>query len=438
MSLETRSRLVPARLAPCRLASSCLASLLERVCVAVGTVALVALFAQALCAAPPAADDWPCWRGPTHDGQAAAGQQLPQTWGDAANVVWSVDVPGRGNGSPTVVGSRVYLATCDEASGSQSVLAYERATGKPVWQRQVHAEGAMRKNEKSTGASTTVFADGDRLFITFANSDAVFCTALDPDGTILWQTRVCDYAIHQGYGASPLVHDGRVFVVADHRNRGRVAALDPATGKVLWEKERPPVPNYSSPVVWRLFGRDQLILTGCDKVAALDPATGDTLWEKEGATTECVTTTVTDGERVYSSGGYPRNHIAAYRADGSGTVDWENGERVYVPSLLYSHGHLYAILDAGIAACFDAATGAEKWKQRLGGNFSASPVMLGETIFATSETGQTHVFRATPEKFEALAVNRLGDETFASPAISGGRLTAGRCRRAFPAAGRRW
>jgi outer membrane protein assembly factor BamB len=213
-----------------------------------------------------------------------------------------------------------------------------------------------------------------------------------------------------------------VFVVADHKNHGRVAALEPATGKVLWEKERPPTPNYSSPVVWKLFGREQLILTGCDKVAALDPATGETIWEKEGATTECVTTTVTDGQRVYSSGGYPRNHIAAYRADGTGTVDWENGERVYVPSLLYSRGHLYCILDAGIAACFDAATGEEKWKQRLGGNFSASPVMIGDTILATDESGQTHVFRATPEKFEAIAVNRLGDETFASPAVCSGRI----------------
>ena len=115
----------------------------------------MSIWGVGLTAAPPAADDWPCWRGPTHDGQAAAGQRVPQTWGDAANVVWSVDVPGRGNGSPTVVGNRVYLATCDEATGSQSVLAYERATGKLVWQRQVHAEGAMRKNEKSTGASTT-------------------------------------------------------------------------------------------------------------------------------------------------------------------------------------------------------------------------------------------------------------------------------------------
>lgn len=385
-------------------------------------VVLVAAWASAVGAVAAEGNDWPCWRGPTHDGQADATQAVPLEWGDAVNVVWSVDVPGRGNGSPTVAGDRVYLATCDEATGSQSVLAFDRGTGRPVWQRVVHATGAMRKNEKSTGASTTVSADGERLTITFANADAVWATALDRDGAILWQTRVCDYAIHQGYGASPLVHDGRVFVVADHKNHGRVAALEPATGKVLWEKERPPTPNYSSPVVWKLFGREQLILTGCDKVAALDPATGETIWEKEGATTECVTTTVTDGQRVYSSGGYPRNHIAAYRADGTGTVDWENGERVYVPSLLYSRGHLYCILDAGIAACFDAATGEEKWKQRLGGNFSASPVMIGDTILATDESGQTHVFRATPEKFEAIVVNRLGDETFASPAVCGGRI----------------
>jgi len=378
--------------------------------------------AAAALAAPPGPDDWPCWRGPTHDGQARAGQTVPLSWGEGKNVLWTADVPGRGNGSPTVIGPRVYLATCDEEAGSQSVLAFDRATGRPVWTTVVHATGAMRKNEKSTGASTTVSGDGERLYVTFANADAVVCSALDPDGRILWQRRVSDYVIHQGYGASPLVQGGRVFVVADHKDKGRVAALDPASGEILWERERPPAPNYSSPVIWNLFGRDQLILTGCDKVAALDPTSGDTIWEREGATTECVTTTVTDGARVYSSGGYPRNHVAAYRADGSGTLDWENGERVYVPSLLVSRGCLIGILDAGIAACWDAATGEEKWKTRLGGNFSASPVMLGDVVFATSEGGETHVFRATPEKLEPIAVNRLGNETLASPAICGGRL----------------
>lgn len=390
-------------------------------------LSLAALLGMSLVGAPAAAEppgpnDWPCWRGPTHDGQARAGQKVPLEWSDTKNVVWSVDVPGRGNGSPTVVGGLVVLATCDEAVGSQSVLAYDRATGKPAWRTVVHDAGAMRKNEKSTGASSSVSGDGERLYVTFPNAESVTCSALSPSGEILWRSRVCDYAIHQGYGASPLVHGGRVFVVADHKNKGRVAALDPATGKILWERERPPAPNYSSPVIWELFGKEQLILTGCDKVAALDPATGETLWEKEGATTECVTTTVTDGQRVYSSGGYPRNHVAAYRADGSGTVDWENGDRVYVPSLLFSEGHLYAILDAGIAACWDAATGEEKWKLRLGGNFSASPVMLGDLVFATSEEGETHVLRVSPEKIEPLGVNRVGTEAFASPAICGERI----------------
>ncbi len=389
---------------------------------AVALLIVAMAMAGAPAAEPPGPNDWPCWRGPTHDGQARPGQKVPLEWSDTKNVVWSADVPGRGNGSPTVIGKLVVLATSDEASGSQSVVAFDRDTGKPVWQTVVHATGAMRKNEKSTGASASVSGDGDRLYVTFPNADAVTCSALSPDGKLLWQTRVCDYAIHQGYGASPLVHGGRVFVVADHKNKGRVAALDPTTGKVLWEKERPPAPNYSSPVIWKLFGKEQLILTGCDKVASLDPATGETLWEKEGATTECVTTTVTDGERVYSTGGYPRNHVAAYRADGSGTVDWENGDRVYVPSLLFSNGHLYAVLDAGVAACWDAATGKERWKLRLGGNFSASPVMLGDLVFATNEGGETHVLRVSPEKIEPLGVNTLGTEAFASPAICGGRI----------------
>jgi len=125
---------------------------------------------------------------------------------------------------------------------------------------------------------------------------------------------------------------------------------------------------------------------------------------------------------VFTSGGYPRNHVSAVRADGSATLDWENGEREYVPSMIVHGGHLYGVLDAGIAVCWDAATGVERWKHRLGGNFSASPVLLDGRIFATSETGQTHVFRASPDAFEALAVNTLGDEAFASPTICGGRI----------------
>ncbi|MFM8890448.1 MAG: PQQ-binding-like beta-propeller repeat protein [Planctomycetia bacterium] len=368
------------------------------------------------------ARDWPWWRGPTHDGHAAAGESPPLEWSDTRNVRWSVPVPGRGSSSPTVVGDRVYLTTCDEAVGSQSVLAFDRGSGAPVWTTMVHEQGAMRKNERSTGASGSVTCDGERLFVAFPTSGAVFVTALSLAGEEIWRRRLCDYQIHQGYGASPLLHGDTVIVVADHKGGGTVAALDRRTGALVWKQPRPPVPNYSSPVVYRLFGREQLILIGCDKVASHDPATGAVLWEREGATTECVTTPVTDGERIFTSGGYPRNHVSAVRADGSARIEWENDQRDYVPSMLVREGHLYAVLDAGVAVCWESATGVQKWKQRLGGNFSGSPVLVGDRILATSESGETHVFLARPDRFESLAVNKLGDEAFASPAVCGDRI----------------
>ena len=366
--------------------------------------------------------DWPWWRGPAHDGHAAASQTVPLTWSDTENVIWSVDVPGRGSSSPTVVGDRLYLTSCDEAAGSQSVYAYDRAGGRLAWTKQVHASGAMRKNARSTGASSSIACDGERLFVAFPTSGAVVITTLSLGGEQLWQTTLCEYLIHQGYGASPFLYKDTVLVAADHKGGGAVAALDRRTGNVVWKKPRPPFPNYSSPIVFRLFGRDQLILTGCDKVISYDPATGDTLWEREGATTECVTTPVTDGERVFTSGGYPKNHVSAVRADGSAAIDWENGEREYVPSMIVRDGHLYGVLDAGIAVCWDSATGKERWKHRLGGNFSASAVLLGDRIYASSEAGETHVFRASPDRFESLAVNRLGDESWATPTICGDRI----------------
>jgi outer membrane protein assembly factor BamB len=366
--------------------------------------------------------DWPAWRGPAGDGSADPAQTPPLAWSATEGVAWKAEVPGRGHGSPIVLGERVYLAACDEATGAQSVLAYDRATGKPAWDTVVHPAGAMRKNAKSTGASTTPACDGERIYITFANAGAVTASALDLNGKLLWQTRICDYLIHQGYASSPALFGALVLVSADHSGGGAVAGLDRASGRVVWTRKRPPAPNYASPVVIRAGGKPQLILTGCDVVTSLDPLTGTPLWEVPGATTECVTTTVTDGTRIFTSGGYPKNHLSAVTIDGKGTLAWETKDRVYVPSLLIREGRLYGVLDAGLAACWDSATGKELWKQRLGGVFSASPVLVGERIYATNEAGEVFVFRAAPEKYEELGRGKLGDEAFATPVFCGNRV----------------
>ncbi len=362
--------------------------------------------------------DWPGWRGPTHDGVSPS-SKAPTSWSDSKNVRWVADVPGRGNASPTIVGDCVYLPTCTEESGAQSVLCFDRKTGSQKWSLEVHPSGAVRKNERSTGASSSIASDGQQLFVCFPNNDSVVLSSISLDGTLQWSKRFSDYLVHQGYGASPFLYGSTVIVVADHRGGGTLAALSKKDGSVVWQRERPKDPNYPSPIVHKLFDREQLILIGCDRVISYDPSTGETIWEKAGSTTECVTTTVTDGRHVYSTGGYPKNHMSAVVADGTGKVAWENGERVYVPSLIYKEGFLYGTLDAGIAKCWNAATGEEMWKARLGGNFSASPVLVGEHIYCFNEGGESFVFQANPKEFRQIATNKLGDEVFATPSICG-------------------
>ena len=165
-----------------------------------------------------------------------------------------------------------------------------------------------------------------------------------------------------------------------------------------------------------------MFFTGCELVTSFDPLTGKKLWEIEGSTTECVTSTVTDGQLIFTSGGYPKNHLSAVKADGSGKVVWENASRVYVPSMLVRDGYLYSVLDAGVAMCSKCDTGKEVWKARLDGTFTASPVLVGEHLFATNEAGQTFVFKATATAFELVAENSLGGEVFATPTICGSRI----------------
>lgn len=385
------------------------------------TVAAALAAVNSLAAIGPT--DWPAWRGPTRDGIAAPGQTPPVRWSEAENIVWRTPVPGRGHSSPTVVGDRIYLATADVEKQTQRVLCFERATGRPVWDTVVHQGNLDRGGHANTSqASASVACDGERLYINFLNGKAVHSTALDLDGKILWTQKVGDFVTHQGFAASPVLHESLVLVSADNKGGGTIAGLDRRTGRVVWSQSRPKIPNYTSPSVLQVAGRTQMVVAGCNLVSSFNPLDGTKLWEIAGSTEECVVTAVTDGERIFVGGGYPKNHTMAVLGDGSGKVAWQNTARVYVPSMIVDGGYVYAVMDAGLAVCWKSDTGEEKWKERLGGDFYASPVRVGNRMYATNQRGVTFVFEATPERFQLLSQNTLGNEAFASPSICGNRV----------------
>jgi outer membrane protein assembly factor BamB len=383
------------------------------------------VFAFALTAVFPStpsaeAGDWPWWRGPDRNGVAGAEQDPPLEIGESSSIKWSADLPGRAHGSPCVVGDKVYIATATEDDDQiQSLVCLDRATGKQLWSTELHKGGYTQKsNKKASWASTSPACDGERVYLSLFSHDAVHTSALDLSGKILWQTKITDYKIHQGYAASPALYENLVIVAADNKKDGALAALDRKTGNIVWKVKRGPKENYPSPIILKVGGKAQLFLTGVNKVSSYDPLTGKANWEIEGATTECVTSTVTDGTHIYSSGGYPKNHVAAYKADGSRTEPvWEVKEKVYVPSMLIHGDHLYAVMDNGVAICWNSATGEEMWKERLGGNYSASPILVGENIYAASESGEVFIFEASPKGLNVLAKNKVGSEIFATPVI---------------------
>lgn len=362
------------------------------------------------------------WRGPNHDGIAPGEDDVPVKLGSPK---WEEVVQGRSHGSLVLRGDYLYftMAVSDDNFNGQYLVCARRNNGTSIWAIEIHSGGMdARMNKKSTWASTTPAVDDLNVYVNFLNDGKVWTTAVDHEGSIRWQTEICPYQIHQGYGSSPILYRDLVLVSADNKLGGTLCGIDRKTGEHAWLVGRAELPNYPSPVVVRMDGKDQLIMTGTEKVSSFDPLTGEQNWEVDGATTECVTSAVSDGKHVFTSGGYPKNHVAAVVGDGSGKVAWEKPNRVYVPSMIVHQGCLFAIMDAGVAVCWDCETGEEKWKARLGGTFSSSPVLAGGKIYAANESGTLYVFEANPVDFKLLAENRIADEIYSSPAISNGEI----------------
>lgn len=368
-------------------------------------------------------DDWPQWRGPNVDG-ISTGAAVPVSWQDAdqpKNIVWKQQIPGRGHSSPVIVGEHVCLETAEEQQKVQSVLCLSRKDGKQVWKTDLFTgnfENAM--HGENTQASSTLAYDGERLFALFLNDRKIWAVALDLKGKELWRKEVGGFTSKFGYSASPTLYKSLVIIAADHETGGFLAALDRKSGEIVWRKTRPRESSYASPRVVTVGGKDELVVCGCDLVAGYDPLTGEQLWKTKGTTSAAVGTMVTAGDLMFASGGYPGRDTVALKSNGD--VAWRNGEKSYVPSLLAVEDHLYMVNDDGIAFCYEAKTGQQRWKQRIGGNFRTSPVFNAGHIFTTDMSGKTTVFKADPKAFEIVAENQLGTESFATPGISRGQL----------------
>ena len=168
-------------------------------------------------------------------------------------------------------------------------------------------------------------------------------------------------------------------------------------------------------------------MCGAHLIASYDPASGKQIWFVETPTEVTACTPACGDGVVFAGGNVPVREALCVRADGQGNVTethvlWRSKKNVtYVPTPLIDNGLLYLINDSGIAHCLNLQSGEELYKERIGGDFSSSPLLAGNRIYVTSEQGETTVLRAG-RKFEVLARNELGEPVFATPVFLGDKV----------------
>lgn len=384
----------------------------------------------ALLASKASAEDWPQWRGPTGQNHAATGATAPNEWSETSGLAWVTPIPGRGHSSPTIVGDRIYLTTCNEQAETQSLLVLDRRTGELLQETVAHT-GKLppRIHPNNTHASPTAACNGKHVFSLFNNDLSCWLSKFDLKGKLIWQRRIAGFDPQQyqfGFGTSPLLHEGRLVFATEYDGpESGLYAVDCETGEQLWHAPRPKSLSNSSPILATLNGKPQWIISGNQQVASYDPNDGAQLWSVDASTSATCGTMVWDGEQntAFASGGYPDTFTLCVACTGRPSVAWENNKiKCYEQSLLLVDGYLYAVADNGVANCIRAADGKVMWRERIGGPFSASPLYVDGKVYISNERGTTFVFRASPEGYEAVAENQLGDDCFATSTPLDGRL----------------
>ena len=378
--------------------------------------------------------DWPEFRGPTGQGISMTAD-LPVEWSATKNVTWKVAVPGAGWSSPAISSGRIFLTTgVANASGGLSLraLAFDVASGRALWETEIFSatEASVQPvHAKNSPASPTPIVEGDRVYVHFGHHGTA---CLDRAGKILWRNNSLRYDPIHGNGGSPALAGDRLVFNSDGTADPFVAALDKATGKLVWKTPRTmkvkQTFSFSTPLIITVNGRAQIITPGSGAVSALDPQDGREIWRvRYGEGYSVVPRPVFAHGLLFIATGYNRADLLAIRADGAGDVTdthiaWRTTKGApLTPSVVVVGDELYAVADSGVASCFDAKSGAVHWQERIEGNYSASPIATDGKIYFLSEEGVGTVVKAA-KTFEKIAVNKLQERTLASYAVANGAL----------------
>ena len=415
------------------------------------------IFLFLACALGLYAADWPEWRGPGGQGEAGDSGQLPTTWSPTAGVKWTAQLPGRGHSTPVIAGNQIWLTTAIETkatpeeaekrlkenTGDQPLtllskvslhaVCVDRASGKLLHDIELlEQKDPQWVHQLNSYASPSPIIEDGLLYCHFGT----FGTACLDTATkqVKWTNRELHVMHENGPGSTPVLWKDRLIVHFDGSDAQFIAALDKATGKVLWKTSRSgemdPRPQqrkaYGTPLMVEMNGQPTVVSPAANNVYGYDPATGAERWKIHYGELgfSMSVRPVADDQRIYFSTSFGKSQVIALNYAGKATpeIAWRNNKNApKMSSPLIVDGLLYFIDDGGIVTCVESGTGEVVYKERLGGKFSSSPIHADGKLYFCSREGVVTVLQAGRE-FKTLAQNDMGSPIMASPVAVDGKL----------------
>ena len=345
---------------------------------------------------------WPEFKGPNGSGTSTA-TGLPLTWSDTEHVRWKTALHGRAWSSPVVLGNQVWVTTATEDGKQLFAIAVDQATGKVVHDLKLFDVATPQyAHPFNTYASPTPVIEPGRVYVTFgAPGTAAVDTAT---GKVLWERRDLECNHYRGAGSSPIIFGNLLILHYDGSDLQYVVALDKRTGKTVWKTERsidfkdlgPDGKPQAEGDMRKAFATPQIIMVdGAPLVISMGAKATyayDPLTGKERWRVE---------ERT--------NHSASTRpVFGFGLVFLPTG---------FPKGELLAVRPDGRG---DITATHVAWRLSRGVPNKPSVLLVGDLLFMTTDAGVASAVEA--KTGDVVWTGRIGGTHSASPVAADGRV----------------
>jgi outer membrane protein assembly factor BamB len=338
-------------------------------------------------------------------------------------LLWKADLDLPGWNSPIVSDGKVFLSGANDKH--REIYAFELATGKSLWRLEVPVLAgtpAVKPSPDAGYAPSTMTTDGKHVFAAFVDGNVVCVSA---EGKPLWGRALGPLDNSYGFASSLLCLDRKLLVQVDQGStpddgKSKLLALDPDTGKTLWETKRPVSASWSSPISIEVNGKSVVVLAANPGLAAYEVSSGAEIWHADGVSGEIAPSPAYgDGKLFVGESGSVLMAVSAV----DGKIEWTTSDPVLpdIGSLAYAKGLVFLSASDGTSTAVDAQNGKIVWEKRLEKPARSSPIVVGDSVFLLGNDGVLRVFRAS-RTFSMIGRHNLGEPAEATPAFAGGRM----------------